>query len=236
MSDHAMSLVEECLICGKPLKYFDEAKELKCAICGKTVLSKASCVDGHFVCDECHSSGIGLIKTICLHDHSKSPYRIALHLMQNDFIHMHGPEHHVLVGSALLTAYKNAGGDINLEKTLNEMEERGKKVPGGACGFWGCCGAAISAGIFISIITGATPLASDAWGKANLATAVALTRIGKIGGPRCCKRDSFLSIQSTIDYVKANFGIEMEKEKIVCSFVDRNAQCIKERCPFFPGE
>lgn len=27
--------------------------------------------------------------------------------------HMHGPEHHVMVGAALLTAYKNAGGAID---------------------------------------------------------------------------------------------------------------------------
>lgn len=29
---------------------------------------------------------------------------------------------HVMVGSALLTAYKNAGGDINLEDALMEMQ------------------------------------------------------------------------------------------------------------------
>ena len=28
---------------------------------------------------------------------------------------MHGPEHHAMVGSALLTAFKNAGGDVDLE-------------------------------------------------------------------------------------------------------------------------
>ena len=37
---------------------------------------------------------------------------------------MHGPEHHVMVGSALLTAYKNAGGDINLNAALVEMMNR----------------------------------------------------------------------------------------------------------------
>ena len=43
---------------------------------------------------------------------------------------MHGPEHHVLVGSALLTAYKNCGGDLDLNEALSLMEERGKQVPG----------------------------------------------------------------------------------------------------------
>lgn len=27
----------------------------------------------------------------------------------------------------------------------------------GACGFWGACGAGISAGMFVSIVTGSTP-------------------------------------------------------------------------------
>ena len=63
-----------------------------------------------------------------------------------------------MVGAALLTAYQNAGGKVDLEKSLLEVQRRGKGVPGGACGFWGACGAGISSGIFISIITASTPL------------------------------------------------------------------------------
>mgnify|MGYP006873675999 CR=1 FL=1 len=42
-----------------------------------------------------------------------------------------------MVGAALLTAYKNAEGNIELKDALIEMMHRGKAVPGGACGFWG---------------------------------------------------------------------------------------------------
>ena len=52
-----------------------------------------------------------------------------------------------MVGAALLTAYRNAGGEIDLEPALREMMNRGKSVPGGACGFWGACGAGLSSGI-----------------------------------------------------------------------------------------
>lgn len=55
--------------------------------------------------------------------------------MDASFCHMHGPEHHVMVGAALLTAYKNAGGAINLRESVMEMLNRGKAVPGGTCGF-----------------------------------------------------------------------------------------------------
>ena len=71
---------------------------------------------------------------------------------------MHGPEHHIIVGSALLTVYHNSGGDIELDNTLLEMQSRGSQYPGATCGYRGCCGAAVSAGMFVGIIIKATPL------------------------------------------------------------------------------
>ena len=153
-------------------------------------------------------------------------------MMALPFCHMHGPEHHVMVGAALLTAYRNAGGDVDLPSALTEMIRRGKSVPGGACGFWGACGAGISAGMFLSIITKATPLATDSWGLSNRMTSKALSEIGSVGGPRCCKRDSWFSILAAVDFVKEHFGIEMERPEIVCSHSAHNAQCIGKRCPF----
>ena len=70
-----------------------------------------------------------LIRREVMKSDSKDPVEIARSVMNKDFVSMHGPEHHVMVGSALLTAYKNAGGDIDLPKALSEMQARGKKVP-----------------------------------------------------------------------------------------------------------
>ena len=147
--------------------------------------------------------------------------------------HMHGPEHHIMVGCALLTAYRNAGGDVDLHTALAEMHKRAKQVPGGACGFWGCCGAGVSAGIFVSIITGATPLKKQEWALANLMTSKALERIANCGGPRCCKRDSFLAISAAVDFVKENLGIQMElPERILCGLSPLNNECLGKDCPF----
>lgn len=63
-------------------------------------------------------------------------------------------------------------------------------------------------------------------------TAKSLDAIGSVGGPRCCKRDSYLSILSAIDFVKEHFGVEMEKSEIVCEFSAKNNQCLGKRCPF----
>ena len=57
-------------------------------------------------------------------------------------------------------------------------------------------------------------------------------QIGAVGGPRCCKRDSFLAIREAIGFVKEHFGIEMEQEDTVCRFYRQNAQCVGRRCPF----
>lgn len=223
---------EECLICKAPLKYLEQDEMMECAICHKKEPSKTRCIKGHYVCNDCHTKGVDTIIGICLSESSKNPVEIIQKLMAQPFCHMHGPEHHVMVGASLLTAYKNAGGDIDLEKALKEMYSRGRSVPGGACGFWGACGAGISAGMFVSIISGSTPLANEPFGLSNMMTSKALGAIGEIGGPRCCKRDSYLSILSAIDFVKEHFGIEMEKPEIVCQHSAQNNQCIGKRCPF----
>ncbi len=238
----------ECLVCGSLLVYFETEKEMECVFCHKKESSKTACASGHYVCNECHTKGIDSVVDVCLKETSKNPIEIIRKLMSLTFCHMHGPEHHIMVGSALLAAYKNAGGKIDLEKALLEMQTRGKKVPGGACGFWGACGAAVSSGMFISIITGSTPLANKEWGLSNLMTSASLGAIGKVGGPRCCKRNSYLAISEAVRFVtynikekikmldlrfvRENLGVEMELEEIRCVHSSQNNQCIGERCPF----
>lgn len=200
---------EECLICQAPLEYLEQDISMECAICHKRENSKTRCVNGHYICNECHTQGMDSIIGLCLAETSKNPIEIIDRIMDQPFCHMHGPEHHVFVGSALLTAFKNAGGNIDLHPALLEMMSRGRSVPGGACGFWGACGAGISAGMFLSIISRSTPLTAAPLGDANQMTAAALGQIGAIGGPRCCKRNSYLSILAAIDFVKDRFQIQM---------------------------
>ncbi len=223
---------EECLICMAPLEYLTEDVRMECAICHKTEMSKTRCINGHYVCNQCHLQGADRIWQVCMQETSVNPVEIVEKLMRLPDCHMHGPEHHIMVGSALLTAFKNAGGNIDLGAALSEMKNRGSKVPGGACGFWGACGAAISSGMFISVVTGSTPLKVREYGLSNLMTARSLNAIGEIGGARCCKRNSFLAIRQAVSFVKENFGIEMELDEIVCRFSPMNNQCIGKRCPF----
>ena len=223
---------DECLICSAPLVYLEADEEMQCAVCGQKYFSKTRCVNGHYVCDDCHTKGLDSIISLCLSSKSKNPVEIIKTMMAQPFCHMHGPEHHVMVGAALLTAYRNAGGEIELSKALHEMLKRGKSVPGGACGFWGACGAGISSGMFVSIISASTPLSVEPFALSHQMTARSLSAIAEIGGPRCCKRDSYLSIREAIDFAAEHFGIRMEKTEIVCEYTAQNNQCIGKRCPF----
>ncbi len=171
---------------------------------------------------------------MCLKENSRNPVEIFLDIAKMDFVRIHGPEHHILDGAALLTAFYNAGGKIDLEISLKELMKRGLEMPGATCGMWGICGAVSSMGAALSIMDGTGPLSVDAsWGKHMKFTSDALSSLSQVGGPRCCKRDAFLSFQKAIEYINENYDIKMQNSNMECFFSERNQQCIKERCPFY---
>ena len=104
---------DECMICKAPLEYLAADEPMECAICHKRENSKTRCVNGDSVCNECHTEGLDAILALCLAETSKDPAAIMEKMMALPFCHMHGPEHHVMVGVPLLTAYKNAGGELD---------------------------------------------------------------------------------------------------------------------------
>ena len=170
----------------------------------------------------------------CMQEKSKNSIEIFNHIAQKDFIRIHGPEHHILDGACILTAFYNAGGQINLQESLYELMRRGLQMPGAICGMWGVCGAVTSIGAALSIIDGTGPLSTDgSWGKHMEFTSGALYSMSQVGGPRCCKRDAFLSFREAIQYVNAHFNVTLECEDIKCHYSEQNEQCIKEKCPFW---
>ena len=174
-----------------------------------------------------------LIKKDILAQSSKNPIEIVKSIMHKDYINMHGPEHHFLDGAAFMVAYKNAGGDIDLESALQALMDRTIKMPGAMCGHWGVCGSVSSLGATLSIIHDVGPLTNDEYYKDDMEyTSLVLRKMSKIGGPRCCKRNAYISLSTAIDFVKDKYNIEMDSEKIECEFSSINAQCIGSRCPF----
>lgn len=225
-----------CLICGFELACLTAEEILLCEYCRKPFTADVRCINRHYVCDRCHAlSANDLIEQYCRTTLLTDPYRITAILMKNPQIKMHGPEHHFLVPAALLAAWYNRHKNTLLkDAAIIKARRRAEDVKGGFCASHGACGAAIGTGIFISLITGATSLAKEEWRLANLMSAESLKVIAENGGPRCCKRDSFLAISAAVTFLKAHFGTELPiEERITCEFAILNRECLGEECSFF---
>ena len=173
-----------------------------------------------------------LIIAECMKISGTNPYEIFHTIAGKDFVNMHGPEHHVLDGACILTAFHNAGGNIDLHAALQKLMQEGLRMPGAACGLWGVCGAVTSIGAALAIIDGTGPLSTDDWGSHMEYTSAALARLAQTGGPRCCKRDAFSSMEEAVGYIKRRYGITLDMPSIKCDYSSRNAQCIGNRCPY----
>jgi hypothetical protein len=226
-----------CLLCGEPLVYHSQAIVQTCAYCGGSFESAASCSQGHFVCDACHGADASdLIEQYCLQAQSNNPLEMAITLMSHPSVAMHGPEHHFLVPAVLLAAYHQLEPDADLAVQLKQARKRAEGVKGGSCGFCGNCGAAVGTGIFISLVTGSTPLAKKGWQLSNRMTAESLLAIAEHGGPRCCKRDTYLALQTAQAFLCHQLDAELEMTApIRCDFSHLNKECLLMECPFYPG-
>lgn len=227
-----------CLICGEELQYITTYKPTICALCGQKSEWNVQCVRGHFVCDNCHRLPANdFIAQFCIMSKLRDPIELAARLMRDSRIAIHGPEHHFLVPAVLLSTYYNVvGSKAEKEEKIKIAQKRAANVLGGFCGFYGDCGAAVGVGIFISVITGATPLSVKEWRLSNLATAKSLITIAEYGGPRCCKRNTILAIQEAIAFVKEELNITLPVSGTVkCEFTELNKQCLKEKCRYYLG-
>ena len=172
-----MESKDNCGVCGKPLIYGTEEVKRKCAFCGKESGTLIYCPEGHYVCDACHSRGaLDVLRDVLKSTTSTDPVEILEKVMSHPSVPMHGPEHHAMVPAIIVTAVKNTGYPVP-EGAVEKALERGSKVPGGWCGFYGACGAAIGVGIAVSVLTGATPLTGKTRSLANEATAFALGKM-----------------------------------------------------------
>jgi hypothetical protein len=225
-----------CLLCGAELEYFAEQRSLSCHFCGTTASGNAHCVNGHYICDTCHrGSAQEVIELACINSEVRDPVALAETLMKHPAMNMHGPEHHFLVPAVLLATYAVKKELPGAEKAalISKARQRSEDVKGGFCGLHGACGAGIGTGIFISLITSATPLSTSERGLSNRMTAESLLEIARTGGARCCKRDSLLAIFTAVRFLKAEFGILLPvRKEISCAFSHLNRECLESDCPF----
>ena len=180
------------------------------------------------------------ITTLCLGyfrgECSGSIFDLTTVIMSLKNFPIHHPAHHYLVPAVLLTFCRRAQGQSIevIERDLDLAQKRAKVVQGGSCGYFGACGAAVGVGIFWCVITDCSPLSTDSWSYGNRATGHALMEMAYIGGPRCCKRCTYISLQSATAQIEEILHIKLDMpQQYICSFSSQNLECIHEHCTFY---
>ena len=228
--------VLNCMVCGAPLNYFTVEERHSCHYCGQESLANAICENGHFVCDQCHlEDGIAVIEHLCLSSQETKLTTILQKLRQHPAIPTHGPEHHALIPGIILSTYRNLGGQITDEQ-IKAGIKRGAKLPGGACGFMGICGAAMGVGTAFAIILNSTPMQAQARRLSQLATYTCLGKIIEHEAPRCCQRESFICLNEAAKLSTSILPTALDIGTApVCKQFSKNPTCIKRACPLFPA-
>jgi hypothetical protein len=220
--------------CGQPLEYRAETTDVICLGCNKKATSPIICPDGHYICDTCHSAtALERLPAFAARSTGMAPEDILEELLELPGLPMHGPEHHAMAALALLLACHRQ--DISLQENfIEEAVRRSMQIPGGSCGYLGACGAGISLGIAVSLVTGATPVSGLARGLANRATAAALAACGD-DDARCCKRALRHAITIGRQFFDLELGIEFPEANQAqsCWDIARNGECARERCPYY---
>ena len=221
----------DCLVCAKGVEYLSESVSATCHYCGVKEDTYFVCKDGHYVCNGCHSrDALAVIENVCRTTCLADPLSIAETIMEHPCIHMHGPEHHVLVPAVLVAAYQNYIGNTD-KRPIIEAIKRGGKVPGGYCGLYGACGAGVGIGIAMCVVLEATPLKPEERSHANRATSRVLNSIASAGGARCCKKATRLALEEGIKYLSDMFALSWYEKadfNIRCDHTQYNKECNRD--------
>lgn len=236
--NHTGHETKNCVLCGDTLEHLNKNLEnVHCDNCRLIKPASSRCKMGHVICDDCLNETVfQFVKTKCLTYKGNDAIELAVEIMNSPLVNMHGPEHHYILPSVLLTVIpKNKLSNKTLEDLLEIADKRISKEVCVDCSVAkDNCGAAIGAGIFIEIINGLYEKKVDKINNLSKElTERCLDKIKEHGGPKCCKRDTYFSIQASIEFIKEKYGIELPQSKAKCTFSLRNKSCGLERCIFY---
>jgi hypothetical protein len=69
--------------------------------------------------------------------------------------------------------------------------------------------------------------------ESRLMNCIKLKKIAIAGGPRCCKRDTFIALESAVKFVRDKLNVLLPVEKIDCTFSALNKECKQITCKYF---
>ena len=225
----------ECMVCGEKLLYGERDQTFTCHYCGQTRQSRVSCRQQHFVCDQCHAAeALTVIEQICRESRETDMIALFGRIRRHPAIPKHGPEHHALIPAIIVTTYGNLGGALP-PAALQTALERGSKLPGGTCGYWGLCGAAAGAGIGFATILEAAPSKALARQAAQRATQAVLAAISDYAAARCCYRESWTALTTAARCSPTLLPRPLlATAPLRCDQQAYNRFCHGKQCPLFP--
>ncbi len=205
---------------------------MECAICHRQEPSKTRCVQGHYVCNDCHTKGMDSLFGLCLTETSADPVNILERMMDLPFCHMHGPEHHVMVGAALLTAYKNAGEGSSLSRPCTKCTAGENRCLAGPAASGAPAGRESARGSSWpspqspppggGALGAEQPDDRESPGGHWPAGRPPVLQAGFLSLPPCGHR-----------LCPGPSGVEMDRTQPRCRRSDQNNQCLKTKCPFY---
>ena len=228
--------ITTCVLCGEELKEIEPSIEANCDFCGKLGILSHSCESLHYICNECLAiSAEDFIKKTCLSYEGTDPIALAVEIMNSPVINIYGPQHHFIVPAVILTCVHNTLGQHEmLAKKIEFTETIANLETPKSCSYnAGMCGAAIGTGIFLKIFLAIEPGSDDEWSLSDTLIAESMKVIAARGGTRCCKSDTYVSIEVAVNFLKEKFAIELPLSEAKCTFSVRNRTCKRENCNFY---
>ena len=223
-----------CMQCGSPLEYFSHDRSMTCSFCGETSPANACCSQGHFICDRCHSQDAdAVVRRICLASSETDMITLINTIRSHPAVPLHGPEHHFAVPGVIVATYRNLGGDLG-DADITAAMDRGKGVPGGSCGFWGGCGAALGAGIGFGVILKSSPVTPAQRQMVQALTGNLIGGLGSIEAARCCQREIWSVLKKAAELSERILPIPLQADGDTrCRQMHLNKECPGEVCTWF---
>ena len=223
-----------CMVCGAQLRYLKTEKKVECSYCGNLFNASTLCEKGHFVCNACHSKeAIEIVKHYCLSSSETDMITLLNKIRKHPSMPMHGPEHHFAVPGIIISVYRNSGGSVGDQEILTGIE-RGKDIPGGACGFWGACGAALGVGIGFGVIIGSSPVKASHRQRLHKIVQEVLAEISSLKAARCCQRETWTALKKAAEISNNLLPISLKADGLTrCTQRKLNKECPGKICPYW---
>jgi hypothetical protein len=236
IDNHNSKDIMTCIICGDELESLDREIETHCDFCGKLAKANTGCKSSHIICEDCLNMPVNsYIKKLCLNYNDNDPIALAVEIMNSPLVKMHGSEHHFIVPAVMLTCtYKFMKSANDLSILLDNAEDLAMHTISIDCQY-DCkyCGAANGSAIFLNLFMDSDSSDDQILSLDKSLVSRCLNRISQYDLPRCCKRDTYFSIDETIVFLKEKFEIELPKSEAKCIFSLRNKSCGREICMFY---